>query len=167
LIKVLEKGHKGVKLTTGELQKVYTWIDINAPYYPTYDSAYPNNLSGRCPLSFEDLDRLSRLTNIPFRRLNNHIKNRGPMISFDRPILSPCLSKLVKGSSDYNAALAIIIKGKNNLKKKPRADMSGFVPDKYALMKQSFYNFRDEVEKKTIEKIDAGEKVYDSDFMRK
>jgi hypothetical protein len=37
-----------------------TWIDINAPYYPTYaGGAYRNNPYGRSPLSDAELNRLT------------------------------------------------------------------------------------------------------------
>jgi len=33
LIRMLEKGHKGVRLTSDEWSVLYTWIDLNAPFY--------------------------------------------------------------------------------------------------------------------------------------
>jgi hypothetical protein len=70
---------------------VVTWIDLNAPYYPSYASAYPDHLAGRSPLDDQQLARLEELTGVPLRRLAGHRSNRGPQISFDRPELSPCL----------------------------------------------------------------------------
>jgi hypothetical protein len=33
LIRMLDKGHKGVKLTANEWSVLYTWIDLNAPFH--------------------------------------------------------------------------------------------------------------------------------------
>jgi hypothetical protein len=38
------------RLTSEEFERVVTWIDLNAPYYPSYASAYPDHLAGRSPL---------------------------------------------------------------------------------------------------------------------
>ncbi len=163
IIKVLERGHHEVKLTKEEMDRLITWIDINGPYYPTYDTAYRLNLSGRSPLSKTDLKTLSKLTKVNMVNTNNHIRNPGPMCSFDRPELSLCLKKLKKGSKEYNQALAIIQKGKDNLAKTPRADMPGFVPGEDGQSRQKFYKYREQVESKVRKAIASGEKVYDSE----
>jgi len=33
LVQILKKGHHGIKLTPQESKKIYTWIDLNAPYH--------------------------------------------------------------------------------------------------------------------------------------
>ena len=65
--------------------RVVTWMDLNAPYYPSYASAYPEHLAGRSPLADAQLARLEELTGVPLRSLAGHRSNRGPQISFDRP----------------------------------------------------------------------------------
>ncbi len=163
LVTVLEKGHHDVKLSKEEWDRIITWVDINAPYYPVYDTAYKENLSGRCPLDYGQLGRLSKLTGIPFRHLNSHGSNRGPMVSFGRPELSRCLQKLRKGSDKYKEALAIITASKEMLKKKPRADMPGFVPCKDGRNRQKFYKERRQVELKNRKAIREGRKFYDKE----
>jgi len=55
LVKVLLEGHGDaqidaqVQLSREEFDRIVTWIDINAPYYPEYASAYRENLYGRSP----------------------------------------------------------------------------------------------------------------------
>lgn len=38
MVRMLEKGHHGVKLTDEEWKTLYTWIDFNAPYKSTFDN---------------------------------------------------------------------------------------------------------------------------------
>ncbi|MDR3181361.1 MAG: hypothetical protein LBT89_00320 [Planctomycetaceae bacterium] len=38
LIQLLQKGHAEVKLTANELERIGTWIDLNAVFYGSYDS---------------------------------------------------------------------------------------------------------------------------------
>ena len=58
--------HKNLKLSPEEIDRIFTWVDLNGVYYPTYASAYPDSLTGRVPLDAGELDRLSRLTGVPF-----------------------------------------------------------------------------------------------------
>ncbi len=39
-IQLLEKGHHGVKLDDGSWQRLYTWIDLNVPFYGSWSNAY-------------------------------------------------------------------------------------------------------------------------------
>ena len=128
LAKVLAKGHgdakidRQVKLDRESFDRIVTWIDINAPYYPDYASAYRNHRYGRSPLDPRQLGRLSQLTGekLTDQRLSDHI-------SFTRPELSPCLTPLAKkNEAAYREALAIIQAGKKMLEERPRADMPGF-----------------------------------------
>ena len=98
--------------------RVITWIDINAPYYPTYASAYRDNRFGRSPLSDTQQRELEVLT------------GGDPLwtVSFDRPEISPCLSVLTKGSDEYKKAVAIIEQGKANLEKQSRGEDPNFQP---------------------------------------
>jgi hypothetical protein len=121
--------HAEVVIDLEDLDRIVTWIDINAPYYPTYACAYPDNLAGRSPLDKKQLARLEALTGEALSKWAAHNSNQGPRISFDRPELSPCLDKIAdKGSAEYAEALAIIEAGAAMLEKRPRADMAGFEP---------------------------------------
>jgi formylglycine-generating enzyme required for sulfatase activity len=39
-IQLLEKGHHGVKLDDDSWRRLYTWIDLNVPYYGSWSSVY-------------------------------------------------------------------------------------------------------------------------------
>ena len=62
--KVLLEGHgnpeidRKVQLDRESIDRIVTWIDINAPYYPEYATAYRDNLYGRSPIDMAQLDRL-------------------------------------------------------------------------------------------------------------
>ena len=113
------QGHHDVKLSAEELDRIITWVDLNAPYYPTYNCAYPESVSGRCPLTRPQLARLCELVGPPFNwgdegsPFNSFGSSPGIMVSFDRPELSPCLA-VFKDKADprYVEALALIQAGK-------------------------------------------------------
>jgi hypothetical protein len=163
LVEVIRAGHENVKLTGAEFEAIVTWIDLNAPYYPRYDSAYPDNLTGRSPLSNEQIGRLSELTGVPFANLASHDKNAGPQVSFDRPQLSPCLQRF-KDTRDprYIEALAIIQAGRQTLQARPRADMPGFVACGMDQQRQQQYTGRRRVELKNRQAIHNGQRLYDN-----
>jgi len=127
LVDVLEKGHQGVKLGEEEMDRIVTWIDINAVYYPSYASAYPDHTFGRSPLTQDEEARLRELTGVEF--VSNHGHRQGAQVSLDRPEKSPCLRGLKpEASSAYGEALEIIRRGRDRLQQRPRADMASFVP---------------------------------------
>ena len=151
-----------MKLEKESFDRIITWIDINAPYYPSYACAYPENLAGRSPLSINQLKRLNELTGVPFLDLADHEKNQGPQISFDRPELSQCLAELKgKDNSSYLEALAIIRAGQETLYKNPRADMDGFKACLIDQLRQEKYNMRQQIELRNREAIRNGRKSYD------
>jgi hypothetical protein len=123
LVKVIERGHYGVKLSKEEKDRIYTWLDLNSVYYPTFASSYPNNPVGRSPLTDKEVKRLSHLTGINILKFSNHNRKQRALLSFDRPHLSPVLSKLNKGSKEYKECIAILKTGQQRLFKTPRADM--------------------------------------------
>ncbi|MDR3196865.1 MAG: hypothetical protein LBU34_03255 [Planctomycetaceae bacterium] len=148
--------------------RVLTWIDLNAPYYPTYLTSFPNNRFGRCPLSDEQLTRLDFLCGHKktFRSGNSD----GPVdldwaISFTRPELSPCLAKLPKDSAEYNEALLIIIAGKNSLDATPRGEDPNTVsiPQRDS-NQQAKYDFLLNVERQMREAIINKEKLFDKNI---
>jgi hypothetical protein len=164
LVKVVREGHYDVKLSEDEFERIVTWIDLNAPYYPRYDCAYPANLAGRCPLDNKQLNRLTELTGVPFAELANHARNAGPQVSFARPRLSPCLAKFEdKSSPEYVEALTIIEAGKRMLERRPRADMPGFKACAIDQRRQQDYAMRQQVETCNRRAIQAGRKLYDPD----
>jgi len=121
LIEVLRNGHNDVKLDPESFERLVTWIDINAPYYPSYASSYAGNLYGRSPLDGKQLATLSKLTGGDLNRRENAGK-----VCFTRPEVSPCLAGFKdKGDPKYQEALAIIQAGREMLAKVPREDMPG------------------------------------------
>ncbi len=151
------------KLTREEKERIFAWIDLNAPYYPSYASAYPNNLAGRSPLDDSQLARLEKLTRVPLRQQAGWSANKGPQLSFDRPELSPCLTNITdKTSQEYREALAIIIAGQQMLQRRPEADMDGFVPCPTDQWREQKYSARQQVEMRNRAAIRDHRKVYDS-----
>ncbi len=126
LEKTLLKGHQGIKLPKEEFDRIVTWIDLNAVFYGSFASAYPENRGGRSPLSPAEEDSLSKLTGTDVSKQYAHYSNKGPLISFDRPSVSPVLSGLQPGDKNYKEALSIIEKGKERLLYNPPSDMPGF-----------------------------------------
>jgi hypothetical protein len=163
LVEVIRADHNDIELTNGEFETIVTWIDLNAPYYPRYDCAYPENLTGRSPLNNKQLQRLSDLTNVPFSRIAAHNSNPGPQVSFDRPQLSPCLQKF-KDQTDpeYLEALAIIDSGSLMLEKRPRADMLGFEACNIDQKRQQQYTARQQIELNNRRSIEQNLKLYDT-----
>ena len=162
LVKKIAGRHKGVKLSDEEFDRIVTWIDLNGPYYPSYASAYPNNLAGRSPLNNKQLARLRKLVGINFNSLANHRRKLGTQISFDRPKMSRCLLAFKdKTAPEYIEALAIIQQGAEALKQKPRADMDGFVPETKDLQRQLRYLDRQKKESQNRQAIKTGQKLYD------
>jgi hypothetical protein len=154
LIKVLRQGHYDVKLSAVEMESVITWIDLNAPYYPSYASAYPDNFYGRSPLDDKQIGRLGQLTGE---------KMQSPMVvNFDRPESSPCLAKLTdKTDAKYREALAIIEAGRESLRKNPGPDCDDFVPCPVDQWRTAKYEQRQAVEMQNRQALREGRRVYD------
>lgn len=162
VLKILNH-HNNIDMEREDFHRITAWIDINAPYYPTYASAYPHNLSGRSPLNNQQVDELGRLVNLNFYSLASFGRNKGPQVCFERPEMSPCLSVFEdKNSSQYARALEIINAGRLLLEKIPRADMENFVPWEVDRGRQQKYALRKEIEDKNNRAILNGHSVYDS-----
>jgi hypothetical protein len=161
LVKVLEEGHNDVKLSKDEMEDIYTWIDLNGVYYPEYESAYPDNMAGRSPLTFEELKLLSKLTKVNFAQLRGFDRKKGPMISFERPEKSPCLKGLRRNKSKYARAVKIIERGQKRLIETPRADMDGFMPHSSMSEQLRKYKERKITEEKYNKAISEGRKLND------
>jgi len=131
LVDVVRGGHHGVKLPQEAFDRIVTWIDLNTSYYGTYACNFPSNPYGRCPLTFERIERLAALTGAGVA-----VKARGAVdgpeaatgVNFTRPELSACLSGFAeKGGPNYVEALALIREGRRVLYETTRADMPDFV----------------------------------------
>ncbi len=138
-------------LSKEDLDRLITWVDINAPYYPSYATNFPDNEYGRSPLTKAQTARLKALG------INDMA------ISFDRPDLSPALGRFKEKSDPmYREALAIIRAGGEALAKSPRPDMSGFVPCTIDNARDRKYVQRLDIEKHNREALRDGRKLYDN-----
>ncbi len=160
LIRKVFTGHADVKLEAEELERLVTWVDLNAPYYPFYEfSGYGHNPGGRSPLTAKELEQLNRLTGqkISF----NHRDRQHAMISFERPEKSRILQQLEVDSDAYRAALILIKSGAERLKVLPRADMPGFRPGAQHVEINQRYQRRLQFERDVYRAIREGRKLYD------
>jgi len=162
LVGIIDEGHHEVDISEKEKQMLYTWLDLNAVYYPSYESAYPENPAGRSPLTKDEMMKLAELTGTDFNALKSHQRADGPQVSFERPALSPCLQQLEKRSKKYNKALEIIYLGQQRLERIPRADMDGFEPAEEQKQKIKRYLEQKEKERLFREAMANGEKRYDA-----
>lgn len=164
LTKIIDNGHKGVKLNSKEKEILYTWMDLNGVYYPVYESAFDDALAGRCPLTNEEVNQLAELTGISLWNLNNFSRQLQAQVAFDRPELSPILDGIRQDKEKYEKALTIIKAGKKRLKETPRGDIeSKLVPcerHKAMLRKYAEKLKNNEAFNKCI---NNGEKTYDKD----
>jgi hypothetical protein len=129
LTKVLLDGHgtpeidAKVNLDPESRDRIITWIDINAPYYPDYaGGAYRENPFGRSPLTGEEVKKLSGLTGADLLQPSQFTH-----VSFTRPSQSPCLAKCgAANDPKRQEALSMLEKGKERLAASARPDMPGF-----------------------------------------
>lgn len=141
LVQTIIKGHHDIKLSDDDFNRMVTWIDLNAPYYPSYDSNFPQGAYGRSPGGAPDINDMD--------------------ICYDRPEMSPGLEPLKNDQARYNAALEAIRAAKAILESSPRPDMPGFKPcptDKARLDK---YDERRRLEAKSRQAIRDGKKFYE------
>ena len=163
LVELLRRGHNGVVLNDESLNRIITWIDVNAPYYPVYTTAYPDNLAGRSPLTTAQLNRLTELTTVPFTNFAGYASNPGPQLNFERPELSPCLSVFADEESDeYREALGIIRSGTALLSKRPRADMDAFSACMIDQLREDKYAIRRHIEMLNRNALRDGDKRYEA-----
>jgi hypothetical protein len=163
LTQVLLQGHgkpeidREVKLDREGFDRIVTWIDINAPYYPEYAGGhYRDNPYGRSPIDERQLNRITALTGVP---LNGDNMSK---ISFTRPEISPCLEKLDRNSPQYLESLNLIRAGHENLAMNPRPDMPGFqLSGKVELEQQCKYDALRKAEAEARAASVAGRKIYD------
>ena len=128
--------------------RIVTWIDINAPYYPTYYSAYPANRFGRSPLNDAELRRLKELTGT----------DQLWTMSFTRPEVSPSLAT----ANDAKAVLDILRIGSERLKQQPRGETCDFRPvDPTDIHRAEKYDELRELLEEMRRSVIEGERRYD------
>ena len=152
-------GHGRAELTDEERDRVITWMDINAPYYPCYESAYPANPGGRMPLSFDEKARLQKLCGTEIAI--SHANRQREQLDFDRPELSRILLRATNATARAEA-LALISRGAERLNMAPRGDMEdGFIPCARDRERETRYQRRLAEERRVYGAIREGRKVYD------
>ncbi len=162
-VEVIRKGHYDVRLGAEDVDRIVTWIDINAPYYPSYASAHPGNLAGRAPLDGRQLKRLEALTGAPLSKLADHKRRLGPQIAFDRPERSPCLAGLAERDAPaYREALVLIAAGRDELRERPEPDAPGFEACEDDRRRDAKYARLLDAEMQRREALREGRKVYDA-----
>ncbi len=160
LIRTLRAGHSDVKLSPEELDRLVTWVDLNAPYYPCYACAYPQNPGGRSPLTDSEWKRLKALTGVQIAI--SHAAKQRATVSFERPERSRILLPASTNTAARAEALALIQEGARRLKENPRADMEGFTPSEADLLREKKYQARLDAERAVYAAMRAGKKVYDA-----
>ena len=153
--------HETVDVSKEEIESVSAWIDLNAVFYPEYATSYPTNPGGRSPITSEQLNRLTELTGVNLGLQFAHSSNQGPLVSFDRPELSPVLQNLKHDTPAYLEALAIIQSGKEQLARKPDVGMDGFTLSGIDLWRENKYQQRRQIEMRFREAIRLGDSLFD------
>ena len=154
LVQNMIKNRNRYQLSAEELDRVITWVDLNAPYYPSYATAWPDNLYGRCPLNKTEVDRL--------KQLGLDLNDRPTMtrVSFDRPDASPALAQL--GAAERKEALEILRNGTTRLAAQPNPDAPGFVACETDRQREAKYEQREAIELSNREAIRTGARRYDT-----
>lgn len=126
--RVVQSGHqnadhdRGFTMDAESVDRVLTWIDLNAPYYPEYATSFPDHPFGRAPITGEELNRLNQLTGLDLSRPENLT-----LLSFTRPEVSPALSKIpLDRPSDREETLEILRRGQQRFAATPGAEMTNF-----------------------------------------
>lgn len=162
LTAIIDSDHHKVKLSLDEKRMLYTWMDMNGVYYPTYDAAYPDNLGGRSPLDNKEMARLGELTGVNFVEIGIYRRTVGPQISFDRPELSPALDKIRGDKAKYDEAVALLTLGGERLKEKSNGEvLEGFIPCDEHKRLLKIYEDKKNIENEFLKARVEGRKKYD------
>ena len=165
LIALLRKGHNKVKLSSEDMNRLVTWVDINGPYYPTTCSS--GGGGGRSSFKGDtgEILKLARLRDVDVFRTEFY---KGPMVNLDRPELSPCLSRFEKNSEAYNRLLAAIREAHKRVQAHPRGDrMQGFVPYSGDARRLAHRKKYAEYELEVRKAIREGRQLYDADVVKR
>jgi len=160
LVSKIEGGHGG--LSAEEIEIIRAWVDLNSPYYPDYHAAYTNNPWGRSPLNYTELTKMLAPTahTDPYAiKSTSRAITTGPLISYERPELSPILSGL--SGAAYDNVINYLKIGKARLAASPQQGMVGFVRDATSQAREGFYQARWVEELAARTAILNGTKMYD------
>ena len=141
-----KEGKKRVTVDADGLARIFMWIDLNVPYYGTYDMDDEHRPGGR-QVHPNDLPKV--MADVWKRRCADCHKGRGPSTDFVRitniehnPFLAAPLAKSAGGRGackgevftsaddpDYRAILKTFESSTTALKNRPRIDMEGARPE--------------------------------------
>jgi hypothetical protein len=145
------------------MERIVTWIDLNAPYYPMYETAFPDGVAGRSPLTAAQSARIAELTGVDLSKEARHDQHR-LLVSFDRPELSPLLTKFPDSSNPARAeVLAILQAAGKALADKARGDNRQFTPCAADQNRTQRYQRRAAIEEANRAALRDGRKRYDGD----
>ena len=179
LVDMLRAGHHEVKLTPAEFDRIVTWIDLNAPYYPCAEDYYTGNTWGRSPLNHARLLRLGQLVlaapggkPLGWNSVTDYngggvppgsLMTSGELpVNFTRPELSACLRAFPDpAEAGYAEALALIRTGQALLAAHPRAEMPGFQPGAADQQRLDFWHRRQRIENQVRQALREQRTVYD------
>ncbi len=155
--------HEDIQLSQEEFDRVMTWLDLNGVYYPTYACAYPNSLTGRCPLDSSQLGRLAQLTGIDLGRARNHARQ-----SRSASQLRPARTEPLPGEVHGQATIPATRKRWRSSRPAKRCWPSdrgptcpAFSPATWISHREEKYAARQQAEARSREAIRTGKKVYD------
>lgn len=155
-------SHEDVELSPESFDRIVTWIDINAVFYPDYSTSYPNHPGGHSPINELQINRLSQLTGQNLSKQIDRTANQGPLVSFDRPEMSEVLNVFKNTNTpEYAEALQIIRSGRENFLKNPDVGMEGFKLSSIDLWREEKYQRRLKIELWYREAIQNNDKRYD------
>ena len=161
LVRVLKEGHYDIKLSNEEMQRITSWIDVNAVYYGHYESYIP----GRNPmLALPEGASKSKLV-LGGRKDLNEVKkwvmDNGHIVNFSRPEKSPCLS-MIEDGEQRKLALSYIQEASELLKVQPREDMVNAVVGLSEVDQHNTdrYNATASEHAKSVQAIREGKKYY-------
>jgi hypothetical protein len=180
LIDLLRDGHEKVNLSPEDLDRIMTWIDLNAPYYPFYEDYYSGNTWGRSPLDHPQLMKLGQLVSAApdgkvwgWNTVTEYIGGSKPPgslmatgelpVNFTRPERSACLRAFrAAGTPEYQEALALIRAGQAMLIEHPRAEMPGFHPCVADQQRLDACRQRQQMEERAWQALRENRKIFDT-----
>jgi hypothetical protein len=164
LVAHLRKGHQKVRLSKEDLDRIVTWVDLNGPYYPTTCSS---DGGGGRSASRGDTHRILKIAKLREVDVFRTEFFTGPMVNLDRPEQSPCLSRVKKGSPEYDKLLEAIHDSAKRVRARPRGDvMEGFVPCAQDARRLEHRRKYAEYERRVRKAIREGAELRDADLAR-